>query len=325
MPDHMSLIRGRVFLTGGTGFLGKAILKKLLQTGDQRELTVTVLSRDPDSFLKLYPEFSRPKNLSFVRGDILTFPFSGSGFTHLIHAATDTNRRSASAQLEFFDEILGGTRRALEFAVASGVKRFLLVSSGAVYGLQPPDLISIPESYPGAPSTSDLDSVYGQAKRASEQLCSIYYHQFGLECLIARCFSFVGDYTPLNGQFAIGDFIRDALSRTKMDITVCGDGNPIRSYLHTDDCGDWLVKILLEGRVCRPYNVGSDEPISMLELAHLVRDLLAPAKSVVTLKQQNPESRPRYVPSIQRIRKELNVTISKNLRQAIFSVTAARA
>lgn len=314
----------KLFITGGTGFLGKAILKKLKEPFEAGEIAaITILSRNPDAFLRRHPEFSGLANLSFVHGDILTCQFPDEEYTHVIHAATDTDNQTLTNPLQYFDEIVTGTRRVLDFALASGARRFLLTSSGAVYGPQPFDLDAIPETYFGAPSTVDPKSLYGEAKRAAEQLCRIYYDQSGIDCTIARCFSFVGNHMPLNGQYAIGNFIRDALSDDVGQITVQGDGTPVRSYLHTDDMADWLLKILQEGKSCHPYNVGSDEAVNMADLATLVRDLLAPDKAVVILKERpDYAGRSRYIPSVERIRQELGARISLSLSDAIRTTAA---
>lgn len=315
----------KLFITGATGFLGKAILKKLRGPVEAGEIaSITILSRNPDEFLRRYPEFSWLANASFIHGNILTCTFPDEKYTHVIHAATDTNDQTLTNPLQFLDEIVTGTRRALDFAVASGAKRFLLTSSGAVYGPQPADLEVIPETYLGAPSTVDPKSVYGQAKRSAEHLCRIYCDQSGIDCTIARCFSCVGDYMPFNGQYAIGNFIRDALSVDTDQITVQGDGTPVRSYLHMDDMADWLLRILQQGKPCHPYNVGSDEAINMADLASLVRDLLAPGKTVVIAKERTDYAgRSRYVPSVERIRQELGARISLSLGDAIGATAAA--
>ena len=83
---------------------------------------------------------------------------------------------------------------------------------------------------------------------------------------------------PLNAHFAIGDFIQDALSAEQ--ITVAGDGTPLRSYLDQSDLTHWLWTLMIEGVDGETYNVGSDRVISIAELSHLVRNLLAPGKQV---------------------------------------------
>lgn len=118
--------------------------------------------------------------------------------------------------------------------------------------------------------------------------------------MIARCFAFVGPDLPLNAHFAIGNFIQDAL---KADcITVVGDGSPLRTYLEQADLSHWLWTLMMEGFDGEAYNVGSDQVISIAELAFLVRDLLAPGKEVNILgSAQQAGARSRYVPSVKKI------------------------
>ena len=308
----------RIFLTGGTGFLGKSLLKAL-----GGHVSTTVLSRNPAAFLQANPAFRHLPGLSFVHGDVRSFRFPDSNFSHVIHAATDTQRADGDL-LAYHDEIVQGTRRVLDFALACKAERFLLTSSGAVYGPQAEGVDRIAEDAPQAPSTMDLNALYGQGKRSAEHLCSIYQTQFGLACTVARCFAFVGEFMPLNGSYALGNFIRDALAPDRAAIIVQGDGTPQRSYLHTDELAHWLLTILQKGTPCRPYNVGSDQAISLAELAHLVRDLLAPTKPV-TIAQQATDSagRSRYVPAIDRARDELDLTVRIPLAEAIRATAAA--
>ena len=142
-------------LTGGTGFFGKSLLRYWLQTaihGEQPPL-VTVLSRSPESFIERYPEFSRQNWLRFHRGDILepsTLPVY-SGFTHILHAATDSTVGPGLSPLERYTQIVEGTRHLLDYAATHHISRFLLTSSGGVYGPQPLDMDTIPETYNGMP------------------------------------------------------------------------------------------------------------------------------------------------------------------------------
>jgi UDP-glucuronate decarboxylase len=125
--------------------------------------------------------------------------------------------------------------------------------------------------------------------------------QHGLETVVARCFAFVGPDLPLNVHFAIGNFIRDAL--TADAITVCGDGTPLRTYLDQSNLAHWLLTLLELGRPGQAYNVGSDEVISIAALAHLVRDILAPEKPVHIQGQLDPgDARNSYVADISKAR-----------------------
>jgi len=111
----------------------------------------------------------------------------------VIHAATEVRADLNAPDLHpTLDTIINGTWRTLEFARQCQAAKFLLISSGAVYGQQPPELAYLPEEYTGAPDPLNPRSAYGEGKRVAELLCALYAKQFGLHTNIARCFAFVG-------------------------------------------------------------------------------------------------------------------------------------
>ena len=316
----------KVFITGGTGFFGRALLRYYIGLGVLAAAEIVVLSRNPDQFQAAYPEFSGHPSISFVKGDIEqrhSLPWDHN-FTHVLHAASDSTIGPTLTPLQRFDQIVAGTRNILDLALATGAQRFLLTSSGAIYGPQPADLAAIPEDWPGSPTLSDPASVYGEAKRAAEHLCILVGKQHGLETVVARCFAFVGQDLPLNVHFAIGNFIRDALREEA--ITISGDGTPLRTYLDQSDLAYWLFTLMQRGRPGQAYNVGSNEIISIAELAHLVRDVLAPEKPVHILGQHEPgANRNRYVPDIHKAQQEMGLGVTVLLRDAIRRTGAAQA
>lgn len=215
-----------------------------------------------------------------------------------------------------FDTIVEGTRRTLEFARECGAKKFLLTSSGAVYGKQPPEITHIPEDYVGAPDTMDPRSAYGEGKRVAELLCALYAKQYGIETKIARRFAFVGPYLPLDIYFAIGNFIRDGLQGGP--IQVKGDGTPYRSYLYAADLAIWLWTILFRGQSCRPYNVGSEEYITIGALARSVARIFQPKVEVrIANLVESGNLLKRYVPSTERAFHELHLRRVIGLQESI--------
>jgi len=313
------LLNSKIFLTGGTGFFGKALLRHHLSTADSLAPQISVLSRNPDQILAEYPEFSGHSSITFLKGDIQqrdTLPWNHT-FTHILHAATDSTIGPRLTPLKRYDQIVDGTRNILDLAVATGARRFLLTSSGAIYGSQPPDLAAIPEDWLGSPPLAESSTAYHHAKRAAEHLCALVGDQHGLETVVARCFAFVGPDLPLNVHFAIGNFIRDAL--TADAITVSGDGTPLRTYLHQSDLAHWLFTLLEHGRTGQAYNVGSDEVISIAALAHLVRNILAPNKPVHILGKPNlGGARNIYVPDTSKIKHDLGLRVTIPLAKAIL-------
>src|SRR3954466_12285091 len=316
-------LRGaRLFVTGGTGFFGCWLLETFLAANDRLKLdaSAVVLTRDPHAFQMSVPHLASHRAVTLLQGDVRTFEF-GRRFSHVIHAATDSGQPLAERdRLLMFDTIVEGTRRTLDFARRAGARRFLLTSSGAVYGRQPADLTHVPEDYAGGPDAANAGQVYAEAKRAAEMLCALHADA-DLQPTIARCFAFVGPYLPLDAHFAVGNFIRDALGGGP--IRVAGDGSPSRSYLYAADLVIWLWTILLRGRSLRPYNVGSEDAISIANLAHLVARTLAPRSAVEIAGTAIPD-RPaeRYVPSSARIQRELGVKVAVNLEEALTRTAA---
>lgn len=309
----------RVFLAGGTGFFGKWLLESFLHVDKMFSLNahMTVLSRNPESFLSRNPWFSAEPSLTFIQGDVRDFTFPSGRFDFVIHAATE-----ASAKLErenpeeMHAVIVDGTRRMLDFAAQACVSRFMLTSSGAVYGPQPPELSHLPESYRGEPTTA-----YGQGKLFAEQLCIEAGSRHGFAALVPRCFAFVGPYLNLDIHFAVGNFIRDCLENRP--ITIRGDGTPLRSYLYASDLAEWLWTILLKGVHARPYNVGSDAAISIRDLAYKVRACAGTDSPVTTQGTPAPNVTPaRYVPSIARAKTELGLYPRRSLDEAISRTLA---
>jgi len=310
---------GRFFITGGTGFFGCWLLESFVWANDHLSLNaaVVVLTRNPDVFRKKAPHLASHPAVALYPGDVRNFDFPEGHFSHIIHAAA-----AASAQLNaenpmlMFDTIVEGTRRTLEFARHCGATKLLFTSSGAVYGKQPPDLPRIPEDYRGAPDPTDPNSAYGEGKRAAEHLCTLYHEQYGIEAKIARCFAFVGPYLPLNIHYAVGNFIRDGLNGGP--IQVKGDGTPYRSYLYAADLAVWLWTILFRGPTCRPYNVGSEEAITIKALAEAVSSCFQyPIDVHISEKTTLTTPPERYIPSIKRAQEELDLTQTKSLRESL--------
>ena len=270
-----------IFLTGGTGFFGCWLVESFLRANEKFGLgaKLTVLTRSPEAFWKKCPHLAGAEGLTLVAGDVRDFEFPDGDFPFVIHAATEASARLvAEDPLQMLSTIVEGTRRALDFAVARGARKFLLTSSGAIYGKQPPEISHVPESYTGAPDLLEAGNVYGEGKRLAEHMCVLYAKVHGLECKIARCWAFTGAHLPLDQHFAIGNFIRDAMAGGP--IRIGGDGTPMRSYLYASDLAIWLWTMLFGGPALTPVNVGSGEAVSIAGLAEAIAAALRPGTPI---------------------------------------------
>ncbi len=318
-PLWPTLAGKSIFMTGGTGFIGRWMLEALAEA-DRRlglNMRVRILTRDPEAFARKAPHLADLPGFEFVAGDVLRLEPDGQVYDYVIHAATDASADlNENDPLRMFDTILTGTRNALEFARAAQTDRFFFLSSGAVYGAQPFDMHHVAEDYPGAPDLSTHRSAYGEGKRAAEMLCAIYRRQFGMDIINARIFALLGPLLSLDIHFAAGNFIRDAMTGRKVEVQ--GAGTAIRSYLYAADLTTWLWTMLLKAPANATYNVGSEQGVTIAQLAELTAALLGNGDFEILGKADHGWNPGRYVPSTSKIREELGVRESVSLDQSIL-------
>lgn len=313
------LRNGRIFITGGTGFFGCWLLESFAWANDRLSLNAgaIVLSRNPESFEKRAPHLYHHKSIQFHRGDICTFDFPEGNFSHLIHAAVYSEDAVGDVNShKMVDEMLQGARRVFEFCVEAKVRKALLVSTGAVYGPIPPSDDKISEDFPGSTDPANSENAYHHLRRMMECLGALHASRFCTEVKIARCFTFIGPYLPLNGRFAAADFIKDSLM--KCPLTVKGDGKALRSYLYAADLAIWLWTILFMGKSCHPYNVGSELPITVHGLAQMIALQSSPCLDVSVLGEySHGAAQNRYVPCTKRALSDMSLRQWISLEEAI--------
>ena len=313
----------RIFLSGGTGFFGCWLVESFLHANRELELgaTVTVLTRRPESFLTKCPHLRGVAGLELLTGDVRDFTLPSGTYRFVIHAATEASaRQMAEHPHQMLSTILAGTEHMLSFAAVAGTRKFLFTSSGAIYGTQPSDIGHMPETYPGAPDPLMQSSVYGEGKRAAELMCALAASA-DLEIKIARCYAFIGPHLPLDTHFAAGNFLGDALAgRT---IKIAADGSSVRSYLYAVDLATWLWTMLFRAPSMRAYNVGSEDAVTVLELASATARAVNPAITVEVGQPIDPKLvTHRYVPSTERAREELGLRQTISLNEALRRTAA---
>jgi nucleoside-diphosphate-sugar epimerase len=322
-----SLRNANLFITGGTGFFGHWLLESLLHANRELGLDVhaTVLTRSAASFRARSPHIAHDPAISLLEGEIRTFTFptppTGEGFTHILHAATDsTGTQADQPAYALAESILGGTRRVLEFANETHARRLLYVSTGAVYG-RSTTIPLTPETYLQAPDPLLLSSCYDEAKRMAENLTIAYTHGTAIEPVIARCFAFVGPHLPLTRHFAIGNFIHAAMHNEPIHIK--GDGTPRRSWLYMADLAVWLWTLLTFGNAEHAFNVGSEEAYTIAQAAQLTADTLAPGLPIQidgTARVGAPLN--SYVPDVTRAYDQLGLEVRIRLAEALRRTAA---
>jgi len=316
----------RFLVTGATGFFGQWLLESFHHVNQTLGLGAKLVGvgGPNDDFASICPHILLMSDIHLIKADICNLdsemrtllPEWNDGIDIMIHAAIFVDSKTyASHPLPTLETGVKGTWEALEYARRTKAKRFLFISSGAVYGNQPFDLESISEDQTVNLDCADFKSAYAEGKRLGETLCCAFMRQFGLPTIIARPFSFVGPYLPLNRHFAIGNFLHDAL--VERPILIEGDGSSVRSYLYAADLAIWLWRILLDGAPGRPYNVGSAQPFSLIEVASLIEKVSMHSNSIEILRKVEYSLPSRYIPDITRAELELGLEVTISIDDAI--------
>jgi dTDP-glucose 4,6-dehydratase len=297
-----------LLIIGGTGFFGKSILdsygRGILQKFNISK--IFILARNADKFKLEFPELLSD-NVELISGDISTISKLPI-VDFVIHAASSTNMNEYKKGQEEIgkksieNSVTNYCRIAPNFHSKS---KILYCSSGAVYGKQPIHLENIDEKFEFQSDLSNLSAekkIYCMSKRfAEDQIKELGKN--GMCVSIARCFAFSGKYLPKNQHYAYGNFIAQA--EKGETITVNANGVVYRSYLEADDLVISLFKILFEsGQDCPIYNVGSDQSISLHELAETIANKYGVKSKHNILDQDNIID--RYVPNIDKLKALLN-------------------
>ena len=308
--DLRTIVDSPTIITGCSGFIGTWLTLSWVYAhkkfGGRGKLLVT--SRNSQSNRDMIDSINSQAPVTYFDSDIRELviqpEFENS---YLVHAATpaseELNRSNPELMLSI---IVDGQKQALLESQRVNVKRFLFLSSGAVYGQQPLDLPYLREEMFNAPFSSGANSAYSEGKRISEDIGNEASLESGLQFVTARLFAFLAPYLPMDTHFAAGNFLSQATNSSK--ITIRSGGGSQRTYQYGSDMVMSLWALLARGQSGEAYNVGSDQEISILELAQAIQNQVSPRVELEVLGVDTPENVSRYVPSIEKMKKEFGLT-----------------
>lgn len=301
-------LSGSILLLGGTGFIGKSILDFLNQFDKKSDLKIIIVSRGIQKSSFDISKWSN-LNLNWIKKSIndLKPDDLKEQVDYVIHAATSTNSEAQNLSY-LIKTLIFGTLNIIDLCTKLKPQGVLYISSGAVYGLKRNGPPSFKETDLFAPHPSDLSESYGNFKRLNETLWTDFYQNTRIPTSIARCFAFSGKNLEKNSHFAICNFIRDA--KNSDQITISGNGTAVRTYLDEKDLANWLLTIMLKNHYLDVVNVGSDQEITIKELAQKVQTVFPNLKLNILNNQEFPQN--FYVPDISKARERygLEQTVS---------------
>ena len=266
-------LRGTTFLvTGATGLIGSSLIRCL--TALEADIQILAPVRN---MAKARQMFGNTDNVMFVSGDLATMDYASMGCAdYIIHCAAPTaSRYFVEHPVQTFRTIIDVTEHLLDYARDINVKGFIYLSSLEVYGQVPDSATLLTEDYQGYLDPASVRSSYPIAKRAAENLCSIYASQYGIRTMTARLTQTTGAGIAMDDNRIIASFARKAA--LGQDIILHTTGLSARPYCYVTDAVSALLTIALHGQKGTAYNVANPQTyISARGMAEWLRDNINP-------------------------------------------------
>jgi len=304
-----------VLVTGCAGFIGWKVSLRLLEKG----INITGIDNMNDYYDPRLKEWRLSslrdnKNFSFTALDISEYePVRALFSEHPLDAVINLAARAGvKASVEnpwvYLDTNVKGTLNLLECCKEFGVRKFVLASTSSIYGLKE---IPFRETercdFPLAP--------YSATKKGAEVLCYSYHYLYGLDISIPRYFTVYGPA----GRPDMSIFIFIKRIENDMPITVFGDGKQQRDFSYIDDIADGTLKCL------KPFgyeifNLGSDNPVELISVIHLIEDALG-KKAAIEFLPRHPADILATWADIEKSKEKLDwypkTTIEEGIRKTV--------
>lgn len=296
----------RILVTGGAGFLGSHLSRKLLSMNHEVIAVDNFFTGSKDNITDLLDS----KNFELIRHDV-TIPLylEVDGIFNLACPASPVMYQKNPVQT--LKTSVHGAINMLGLAKRVGA-RILQASTSEIYG--DPKITPQNEKYWGNVNPIGVRSCYDEGKRAAETLFWDYHRQYKTDTRIARIFNTYGPRMAIHDGRVVSNFIVQALKSEP--ITVYGDGSQVRSLCYVTDLIDGLISLFMSENLHEPVNLGNPEPLTMLDLAEEIK-MITNSKSEIkfmTLPSDDPMTRE---PDITRAYQELGWSPQVNRRQGL--------
>ncbi len=305
------LIKKRILVTGGAGFLGSHLCEQLLENGDEVLCIDNFFTSRKANIAPLFDN----KYFEFIRHDV-TFPL-------YVEVDEIYNLACPASPIHYQFDPVQTTKTSVHGAInmlglAKRTKaKILQASTSEVYGT--PTIHPQVEEYWGNVNTIGPRACYDEGKRCAETLFFDYHRQNKIKIKVIRIFNTYGPRMHPNDGRVVSNFIIQALNNK--DITIYGDGKQTRSFCYVDDLVDGMIKMMnTDDKVTGPINLGNPIEFTMLDLADIVIDIIGSKSKIIykPLPQDDPTQRRPDISKAKEILKwEPTISLEAGLEKTI--------
>ena len=259
-----------ILITGATGLIGSCLVEVLMER-KQKDYQVYASGRNGERAMQRFQKYAGEPAFHFIQHDVTEPLQCNIDFQYIIHAASNASPNFfATKPVEVIKANINGVSNLMDYGLKHGLKRFLFVSSGEIYGEGDGRVFT--EDYSGYVDCTSPRSCYPASKRAAESLCVSYAQEYGVEVVIARPSHTYGPHFTESDNRVYAQFIRNVLKGE--DIVMKSTGEQFRSWCYVVDCVSGLLHILLKGKNGQAYNIADDSSnITIRELAEMIAEI----------------------------------------------------
>lgn len=246
-----------ILITGANGLVGSTLIDALMR--QVKECRVFAMCRNRGKAEKRFAAYIGKKNFNLIIQDVCEPLNEKIHLDFLVHAASPAHPTAFSAEpVQVMRANLLGTINLLEYCKGTNT-RFLLISTGEIYGESRESADSFAEQDTGYLNSMDFRSCYPESKRAAETLCASYLRQYGTDTVVARLCYVYGPNIIEENDRADAQFLRKAVSGE--NIVLKSAGEQVRTYCYVKDAVAALLTILLKGKSGEAYNIADKDSI----------------------------------------------------------------
>ncbi|MCL5004639.1 MAG: SDR family oxidoreductase [Patescibacteria group bacterium] len=301
----------KILITGGAGFIGSHLCKKLLEEGNEVLCVDNFFTGNKNNILP----FLDNKRFELLRHDI-TFP---------LYAEVDEvyNLACPASPIHYQFDPVQTTKTSVHGAInmlglAKRTKaKILQASTSEVYG--DPEIHPQPENYWGRVNPIGVRACYDEGKRCAETLFFDYWRQHKVKIRVIRIFNTYGPNMHPNDGRVVSNFIVQALKGE--DITIYGDGSQTRSFQYVDDLIEGMIKMMdNQEEFVGPINLGNPNEFTILELAQKIIELTGSKSKIVfkPLPEDDPKQRqPDITLAKEKLNWEPKIALEEGLKKTI--------
>jgi dTDP-glucose 4,6-dehydratase len=284
----------RVLITGGAGFIGSHLCRRMLDEGYHVLAFDNLLTGRVENVEPLLGH----ERFDFLHYDVTNYLHVEGQLDAILHFASPASPADFERlPIQILKVGSLGTHKALGLAKAKRA-RFLLASTSECYG--DPEVNPQPEGYWGNVNPIGIRGVYDEAKRFSEAMTMAYHRHHRVDVRIVRIFNTFGPRMQVDDGRAIPNFFRQALRGD--DVTLYGDGSQTRSFCYVDDLVEGIWRLLRSDYV-GPVNIGNPREMSLRQMAETIIELTGSQSQIVSqpLPPDDPKVRRPDITLAQRV------------------------